>query len=98
MSLSSALLSLFVAGLAPTTTFDLKSYMEAARVRTEAALDASLASRIHQTDLIVESMRYSLLAGGKRVRPMLCYAATEMFSNTDRLFRGLHVRVHRWIS
>jgi len=24
-------------------------------------------------------MRYSLLAGGKRVRPMLCFAATEMF-------------------
>ena len=45
---------------------------------TEEALDASLRSTCSQTDLIVESMRYSLLAGGKRVRPMLCLAATEM--------------------
>ena len=35
-----------------------------------------------ETDLIVESMRYSLMAGGKRVRPMLCYAATEMFGGS----------------
>jgi len=53
--------------------------MEAKRVLTEAALDASLKSSCKETDIIVESMRYSLLAGGKRVRPMLCYAATEMF-------------------
>jgi len=28
-----------------------------------------------------ESMRYSLLAGGKRIRPMLCIAACEMFGD-----------------
>ena len=56
-----------------------QAYMEEKRVYTEEALDASLRSTCSQTDLIVESMRYSLLAGGKRVRPMLCLAATEMF-------------------
>jgi len=64
--------------MAATTAFDLKAYMEEKRVYTEEALDASLRSTCSQTDLIVESMRYSLLAGGKRVRPMLCLAATEM--------------------
>jgi len=42
-------------------------------------LDASLSSTCKETDLIIESMRYSLMAGGKRVRPMLCFAACEMF-------------------
>lgn len=59
--------------------FSLADYMETKRVLTEAALDASLKSTCKETDIIVESMRYSLLAGGKRVRPMLCFAATEMF-------------------
>jgi len=59
--------------------FSLADYMEEKRLLTEAALDNSLTSSCKETDLIVESMRYSLLAGGKRVRPMLCYAATEMF-------------------
>ena len=53
--------------------------MEEKRVMTEAALDASLHSDTPKTELIIESMRYSLMAGGKRVRPMLCFAACEMF-------------------
>ena len=62
----------------PHRTAPPQAYMEEKRVYTEEALDASLRSTCSQTDLIVESMRYSLLAGGKRVRPMLCLAATEM--------------------
>jgi geranylgeranyl diphosphate synthase, type II len=61
------------------TGFDLAAYMEEKRVYTESALDASLSSTCKETDLIIESMRYSLMAGGKRVRPMLCFAACEMF-------------------
>jgi geranylgeranyl diphosphate synthase type II len=56
--------------------------MEEKRQITEAALDASLVSTCPETETIVESMRYSLLAGGKRVRPMLCFAATEMFGGS----------------
>ena len=62
--------------------FNLAAYMEEKRVYTEAALDASLSSSCTETDLIVESMRYSLMAGGKRVRPMLCFAAAEMFGGS----------------
>jgi len=68
--------------LAVATAFDLKSYMEEKRLLTEAALDASLAPTCQENELIVESMKYSLMAGGKRVRPMLCFAATEMFGGT----------------
>jgi len=64
------------------TAFDLQTYMEEKRLLTEAALDASLVSSCKQTDVIVESMRYSLMAGGKRVRPMLVYAAAEMFGGS----------------
>ena len=62
--------------------FSLGAYMEEKRLLTESVLDASLSSTCPETDLIVESMRYSLMAGGKRVRPMLCYAATEMFGGS----------------
>jgi len=67
---------------AATVAFDLQEYMEEKRVLTESVLDASLTSTCQQTDLIIESMRYSLMAGGKRVRPMLCFAATEMFGGS----------------
>ena len=68
--------------VASATGFDLAAYMEEKRVYTEAALDASLVSSCTETDLIIESMRYSLMAGGKRVRPMLCFAAAEMFGGS----------------
>jgi len=68
--------------VAAASSFDLGTYMEEKRVLTESILDASLVSTVPQTDLIVESMRYSLMAGGKRVRPMLCFAATEMFGGS----------------
>ena len=64
------------------TAFNLGTYMEEKRVLAEAALDASLVSSCKETDVIVESMRYSLMAGGKRVRPMLAFAACEMFGGS----------------
>ncbi|KAL1525873.1 hypothetical protein AB1Y20_020703 [Prymnesium parvum] len=70
------------AARAVATAFDLQSYMEDKRLLTEAALDASLAPTCEENTLLVESMKYSLMAGGKRVRPMLCFAATEMFGGS----------------
>lgn len=49
----------------------------------ESALDASVVSQIPQTDKICESMSYSLMAGGKRIRPVLCIAACEMFGGNQ---------------
>jgi len=40
-------------------------------------------SDVPQTDKICESMSYSLMAGGKRIRPVLCLAACEMFGGSE---------------
>jgi geranylgeranyl diphosphate synthase type II len=60
--------------------FDLSAYILEKLPSIERALDESLVSREPQTDKIVEAMKYSLMAGGKRIRPVLCLAAAEMFS------------------
>ncbi|MFL0727743.1 MAG: geranylgeranyl diphosphate synthase CrtE, partial [Prochlorococcus sp.] len=44
--------------------------------RVEAALDESLGPE--RPEQLREAMRYSLLAGGKRLRPILCLAACEL--------------------
>ena len=56
--------------------FDFEAYLKSARQRVEAALDASLAPE--RPESLREAMRYSLLAGGKRLRPILCLAAFEL--------------------
>jgi len=61
---------------AVSTPFDFAAYLEAGRLRVEAALDASLAPE--RPESLREAMRYSLLAGGKRLRPILCLAACEL--------------------
>ncbi|MFN9546944.1 MAG: geranylgeranyl diphosphate synthase CrtE [Cyanobacteriota bacterium] len=58
------------------TSFDFGAYLQAARERIERALDASLGPE--EPESLREAMRYSLLAGGKRLRPILCLAACEL--------------------
>jgi geranylgeranyl diphosphate synthase type II len=60
-----------------TTEFDLKSYLEARRLAVEEALQAALPAEEGLDGRVVEAMRYSLFAGGKRLRPILCLAAAE---------------------
>ena len=59
-----------------STTFDLKAYLKQQQVLVEAALDQSIVTVYPET--IYESMRYSLMAGGKRLRPILCLATCEL--------------------
>ena len=66
-----------------TTTFDLNEYMMGKIGPIEKALAASVQSNVPQTKKICESMEYSLMAGGKRVRPVMCIAACEMFGGTE---------------
>ncbi|MFZ9270064.1 MAG: polyprenyl synthetase family protein, partial [Prochlorococcaceae cyanobacterium] len=61
---------------AVTTPFDFAAYLEASRLQVEAALDASLGPE--RPESLREAMRYSLLAGGKRLRPILCLAACQL--------------------
>ena len=56
--------------------FDFGAYLEAARLQVENALDAALGPE--RPESLREAMRYSLLAGGKRLRPILCLAACEL--------------------
>ncbi|GER51214.1 geranylgeranyl diphosphate synthase [Striga asiatica] len=56
--------------------FDFKRYMLDKANSVNAALEAAVPLR--EPLRIHESMRYSLLAGGKRVRPVLCIAACEL--------------------
>lgn len=65
------------------TTFDLTAYLTAKKGPIEAALDASIVSTQKETDKICESMSYSLMAGGKRVRPVMCIAACEMVGGSE---------------
>nr|UYR28651.1 geranylgeranyl pyrophosphate synthase 2 [Andrographis alata] len=75
MSISSAIIEETVATGKPHA-FDLKKYMLNKASAVNAALEEAVPVRDPVT--IHESMRYSLLAGGKRVRPMLCIAACEL--------------------
>lgn len=65
--------------------FDLNAYFAEKVTAVEKALDASLESNCPETKKIVESMKYSLMAGGKRVRPVLCIAACEMLGGTQEM-------------
>ena len=64
--------------------FDLGEYLNDKKEKVNAALERILPPSGNW--LIVEAMRYSLLAGGKRLRPILCIAAYEMFeSKTEEI-------------
>ena len=51
---------------------------DAYRERIERALDAAVPPTVRCPDRLTEAMRYSLLGGGKRLRPVLVLAACEL--------------------
>jgi geranylgeranyl diphosphate synthase type II len=65
--------------------FDTKGYLEEKRIAVEKALGSSIVTTCPETETITESMRYSLMAGGKRIRPIMCIAACEMFGGTAEM-------------
>ncbi|MBX3741180.1 MAG: polyprenyl synthetase family protein [Akkermansiaceae bacterium] len=56
---------------------DLKTYLKAMAAETDAALDRFLPKEEQSPSTIHSAMRYSVFAGGKRLRPILCLAAAE---------------------
>jgi geranylgeranyl diphosphate synthase, type II len=56
--------------------FDLSAYIERNNERIGQMIDVLL-DRSQQGGRLVEAMRYSIMAGGKRLRPNLCIAAAE---------------------
>jgi geranylgeranyl diphosphate synthase type II len=63
--------------------FDLCSYLAIAKAKVEQALDRSI--KVKYPEKIYDSMRYSLMASGKRLRPILCLATCELFGGDDRM-------------
>ncbi|NUN66602.1 polyprenyl synthetase family protein [Pseudanabaena biceps] len=59
-----------------TVAFNLDTYLRDRKQEVEIALDNSIL--VVYPEKIYESMRYSLMAGGKRLRPILCLAACEL--------------------
>jgi len=52
-------------------------YIDARRAEVEQALASILPSMPHCPPVVHDAMAYSLLAGGKRLRPILCLASAE---------------------
>ncbi len=56
---------------------DLKAYLEKKRVQVEEALEVFMLQPEGLLAHHIDAMRYSLFAGGKRIRPILCLAVCE---------------------
>lgn len=63
------------------SAFDFNSYMICKAESVSAALNVSVP--LQEPITIQEAVRYSLLAGGKRVRPLLCIAACELVGGDE---------------
>ncbi|MGD8769349.1 MAG: polyprenyl synthetase family protein [Desulfobacterales bacterium] len=57
-------------------SFDLNSYLLSKRKQIDRAIDKKIDWTTHSS-VIVSAMRYSLMAKGKRIRPILCIAASQ---------------------
>ena len=67
----------------PESSFDLSIYLAKRKEAIEVALDSALP--VIYPEKIYEAMRYSLLAGGKRLRPILCLASCELAGGTTSM-------------
>src|SRR5208282_490014 len=67
----------------------LPDFFEADHAAIEAVLDRILPPEGAQPPSIHRAMRYSVFAGGKRIRPILCLEASRMF--TEKLEGAVQV-------
>lgn len=56
---------------------DTAALVDAWRQRFEIVLDQTLPAAVREPQVLHQAMRYSCLCGGKRIRPMLVYAAGQ---------------------
>ncbi|ANC01523.1 geranyl transferase [Pseudomonas putida] len=57
----------------------INSYQSACQARVDAALEPLFVAPSKELERLYAAMRYSVMNGGKRVRPLLAYAACEAF-------------------
>src|SRR5688572_5943613 len=67
-----------------TKPFDLQSYLAQSTEAVNRALDDFLPGENAKPATIHKAMRYSLFAGGKRMRPAVCLAAAEACGGSTR--------------
>ena len=65
-------------------TMEIKSYLNEQRQLVEKAFDTYIPEAAGDFSEHIQAMRYSLTAGGKRIRPILCLAASRTVGN-DRV-------------
>lgn len=63
--------------------FKLEHYLEQQKTRVDLALAQALPK--NTPEALLEAMQYSLLAGGKRLRPILCLAAAQACGKKESL-------------
>lgn len=61
----------------------LKDYIKSKGAAVDAALDSLLPSEEASPSLIHQAMRYSIFAGGKRLRPVITLAVGEIFGASE---------------
>jgi geranylgeranyl diphosphate synthase, type II len=66
---------------APLVPTKLPPFFEEDRLAVDAAIDRLLPSETVAPESVHQAMRYSVLAGGKRIRPILCLEAARIFSS-----------------
>ncbi len=66
------------------TSADLNRWIKRTRALVEKSLRSSVPAAKTKPSTIHRAMRYSLLSGGKRLRPLLCCAASEACGGTAR--------------
>ena len=66
-----------------STVFQFQEWVTAHSMRTELALDRLLDSAQTTPQRLHEAMRYAAQGGGKRIRPLLVYAAGQLGAHDD---------------
>ena len=65
-------------------TRELKDYLSKKKALVDSALEDHLAETKDPASHVVDAMRYSLFAGGKRLRPILCLAGAAAVGGTEK--------------
>jgi geranylgeranyl diphosphate synthase, type II len=66
----------------------IAAYLTRSQTRVNAALDALFQAPSPELTRLYAAMRYSVMNGGKRVRPLLAYAACEALGSAPELANG----------
>ena len=66
----------------------IEAYLARSQTRVNAALDQLFQAPSPELTRLYAAMRYSVMNGGKRVRPLLAYAACEALGSAPELANG----------